>query len=66
MAVDYRLLHHFERRLSMETALREAAAGVAARRLELAGAGDEEGDDSRPQVDGRAHGEELPQDGPAG
>jgi hypothetical protein len=32
MAVDYRLLHRFEASRYMETALREAAAGIAARR----------------------------------
>ena len=33
MAVDYRLLHRFEASRYMETALREAADGIAARRL---------------------------------
>jgi hypothetical protein len=32
MAVDYRLLQRFEASRYMETALREAAAGIAARR----------------------------------
>ena len=32
MAIDYRLLHRFEASWYMETALREAASGIAARR----------------------------------
>jgi hypothetical protein len=50
MAVDYRLLHRFEASRYMETALREAAAGIAARR----GHTEEEPDESENVVALRA------------